>query len=135
MAWYSGNVAERDIFIWRAVGHYAPLFWIMVVFNTIAPLAFFFKKVRTNLFTLMGISILINIGMYYERYVIILTSMAHEFDPYSWGLYIGPTWVEYGILTGAFSLFFLLFFLFAKFLPSVSITEVKEDLPLPRRGE
>jgi molybdopterin-containing oxidoreductase family membrane subunit len=135
IAWYSGNAAEWDIFVWRAVGPYALQFWIMVAFNTIAPLAFFFRKVRTSLFSLMGISILITIGMYYERWVIILSSVAHEFDPYSWGRYFGPTWVEYGILIGSFSLFFLLFFLFAKFVPSVSINEVKEGLPLPRRGE
>jgi len=134
MAWYSGNVAERDIFLWRAQGPYASLFWIMIVCNSIVPLAFFFKKVRTSLFALFAISILINIGMYYERYVIILSSVAHEFDPYSWGLYIGPTWVEYGILIGSVSMFFFLFLLFAKFLPSVSMAELKESQSAPRRG-
>jgi molybdopterin-containing oxidoreductase family membrane subunit len=97
------------------------------------PLLFFIKKVRTHIVCLFIISILINVGMYYERYVIILSSVGHEFDPYSWGVYPGPTWVEYGILFGSFSLFFFLFFLFAKFLPSVSISELKEEVQPPRR--
>jgi len=127
IAWYSGNVAERGIFHWRAAGHYAPLFWLMVFCNAIAPLAFYFKKVRTFVPALLGISILINIGMWLERYVIILSSPGHEFDPYSWGVYPGPTWVEGGIMLGSFSLFFFLFLLFAKFLPTVSMTELKEE--------
>ncbi len=133
IAWYSGNEAEREIFHWRAVGHYAPFFWLMVFCNTIVPLALYFKKVRTRIVPLFIISILINIGMWYERFVIILTSPGHEYDPYSWGLYQGPTWVEYGILLGSFSLFFFLFLLFARFLPTVSMTELKEEMPVPRR--
>jgi Ni/Fe-hydrogenase subunit HybB-like protein len=135
IGWYSGNVAERGIFHWRAVGHYAPLFWTMVVCNAIVPLAFYFKRIRTSIPALFVISILINIGMYFERYVIILSSPGHEFDPYSWGLFQGPTWVEYGILLGSFSLFFFLFLLFARFLPPVSMTELKEDLPPPKRRD
>jgi molybdopterin-containing oxidoreductase family membrane subunit len=132
IAWYSGNVAERGIFHWRAVGHYAPFFWLMVFCNTVAPLALYFKKVRTSIVPLFVISLLINLGMWYERFVIILSSPAHDQDPYSWGLYFGPTWVEYGILLGSFSLFFFLFLLFARFLPTVSMTELKEELT-PRR--
>ena len=71
--------------------------------------------------------------MWFERFVIILSSPGHEFDPYSWGLYFGPTWVEYGILIGSFSLFFLLFLLFAKFLPTISMTELKDAVAAPRR--
>jgi hypothetical protein len=133
ISWYSGNVAERGIFHWRAVGHYAPLFWLMVTCNTVAPLFFYFKKIRTNVVTLFIISLLINVGMYYERYVIILSSPGHEFDPYSWSIFHGPSWVEYGILWGSFSLFFLLFLLFARVLPTVSMTELKEDMKKPRR--
>ncbi|HAA03204.1 MAG TPA: hydrogenase, partial [Syntrophobacteraceae bacterium] len=69
MAWYSGNMTERDTFLWRAIGHYAPQFWIMLVCNSILPLALFFKKVRTHLPTLIGICLLINVGMWFERYV------------------------------------------------------------------
>jgi molybdopterin-containing oxidoreductase family membrane subunit len=133
MGWYGIDVVEKDILAWRAEGHYALFFWIMVVCNAIVPLIFFFEKMRTSLISLFVISILINIGMYYERYVIILSSPGHEFDPYSWGLYFGPTLVEWGIIAGSFGIFFLLFFLFAKFLPSVSMAELKEDIEAPVR--
>jgi len=134
IAWYSGNVAEWDIFLWRATGPYAFWFWLMTAFNSVAPLGFFFKTLRTRLIPLLVIAVLIQIGMWYERFVIILSSPAHEFDPYSWGRYFGPTWVEYGILIGSFSMFFLLFLLFAKFLPSVSMSELKEEIPAPGRS-
>jgi Ni/Fe-hydrogenase subunit HybB-like protein len=133
IAWYSANKAEWDVYIWRTVGFYSPEFWLMVVCNTIAPLIFFFKRARTSLRTLFSVGILINVGMFFERYVIIISSPAHEFDPYSWGVYPHPTWVEYGIMYGSFCLFFFLFLLFAKFLPAISITEVKESLPPPMR--
>lgn len=132
MAWYSGDRVEEYTFLWRAIGHYAPQFWIMLICNSVAPLFYFFKKLRTNLVALCSIAVLINLGMWFERYVIIVGSVAHEYDPYSWGIY-SPTWVDYGILMGSFSLFLFLFFLFAKFLPAISITEVKEELEPPRR--
>lgn len=132
MAWYSGNVAERDTFLWRALGVYAPEFWVMVICNTVAPLAFFLKRFRTSIPRLFIISILVNIGMWYERFVIIIGSVAHAFDPYSWGYY-RPTWVELGIMLGSFSLFAFLFCLFAKFLPAVSMTEMKEAAAPPTR--
>jgi molybdopterin-containing oxidoreductase family membrane subunit len=133
MAWYSGNMVERDTFIWRAIGNYAPQFWVMLFCNSLAPLAFFFKRFRTSLGSLLAVSLMVNIGMWFERYVIILSSAAHEFDPYSWSSAYRPTLVELGIMLGSFSLFFFLFLLFVKFLPVVSITEVKETLPLPAR--
>jgi len=133
MAWYSGNMTERDTFIWRAIGNYAPQFWIMIICNSIVPLGFCFKKLRTSLAALFVICLLVNIGMWFERYVIILSSVAHEFDPYSWGSVFIPTWVELGIMLGSFSLFFFFFLLFVKFLPAVSITEVKETLKTPER--
>ncbi|MGA2227093.1 MAG: hydrogenase, partial [Syntrophobacteraceae bacterium] len=79
--------------------------------------------------------ILVNIGMWFERLVIIAGSEAHEYDPYSWGVYKYPSPVELGILLGSFSLFFFLFLLFAKFLPTIAITEVKEAIPVPVRKE
>ena len=133
IAWYSENVTERAIFEWRAAGNYAPSFWAMIFCNSIVPLGFFFKRLRTRMVPLFIISVLINLGMWYERYVIILSSPAHEYDPYSWGLYFGPTWVEWGILIGALCLFFLAFLLFAKFLPSVSMSEIKEEVRPPGR--
>ncbi len=132
MAWYSGNMVERDSFLWRAIGHYAPQFWVMVACNSMAPLLFFFKRIRTHTGFLLGISIFVNIGMWLERFVIIVGSMAHEYIPHAWGLYT-PTWVEISIMVGSFCLFLFLFFLFAKFAPSISIHEIKESLKPPRR--
>ncbi|MEM5786794.1 MAG: NrfD/PsrC family molybdoenzyme membrane anchor subunit [Syntrophobacteraceae bacterium] len=133
IAWYSGNLFELDQFVWRAVGEYWWQFWAMVILNTAVPLVFFAKKLRTNLPTLFTVGVLVNIGMWFERFVIILGSQAHEFDPYSWGIYTHPSWVEFGIAIGSLSMFFFLFLLFAKFLPTISITEVKEALPPPVR--
>lgn len=127
IAWYSRNPVEMDIFRYRPVGDYAVGFWIMVVCNTIIPLLFLFKQIRTTIAWLMGISILVNIGMWYERFVIIISSVSHDFIPHAWGLY-SPTIIEFGIMIGAFCLFFLLFFLFVKHMPSVSMTEMKETL-------
>ena len=127
IAWYSHNIVEMESFWWRAFGDYALEYWIMVSCNTFFPLLFLFKKIRTRIATLMIISLLVNVGMWYERFVIIIGSVAHDFIPHAWGLY-RPTWVEFGIMIGAFSLFFFLFVLFVKHLPSVSMTEMKETV-------
>ncbi len=133
MAWYSGNMFEWDTFIWRAVGNYALQFWIMVICNVLAPLLYLSRPIRRSLGWLFGIAILVNIGMWYERFVIIVGSMAHEFVPYAWGLY-SPSWVELSIMGGSFCMFFFLFLLFSKFLPTVSASEMKEALGPPLRG-
>jgi molybdopterin-containing oxidoreductase family membrane subunit len=127
LAWYSHNTVEQQSFRWRATGPYGVQFWIMVICNSIVPLLFFIKKVRRSIPWLFGISILINIGMWYERYVIIISGVAHDFMPHAWGLF-SPTMIEYGILMGSFCSFFFLFLLFVKHLPSVSMTEMKETL-------
>lgn len=127
LAWYSHNIVEQEAFRWRAFGHYSVQFWIMVICNTMVPLLFFFRKVRRSVPWLFGISILINIGMWYERFVIIIGGSAHDYMPNAWGLY-SPSLIEYGILLGSFSMFFFLFLLFVKHLPSVSMTELKEGL-------
>jgi molybdopterin-containing oxidoreductase family membrane subunit len=127
IAWYSHNTVEIETFYWRAFGDYSLEYWIMVICNTMIPLLFLFKKVRTNLRMLFVISIIVNIGMWYERFVIIIGSVAHDFLPHAWGLY-RPTLIEYGIMIGSFCLFFFLFVLFVKHMPSVSMTEMKETL-------
>ena len=134
IAWYSGNIYEQEIMKYRVIGDYAVYFWIMVIFNTLVPLLFFFKKMRTSIVSLFVISILINIGMWFERFVIIVTSLAHEYIPYSWGHY-KPTWVEIVILVGSFAFFAFLFLLFVKVLPAVSISEMKEQLKPLKKGE
>ncbi len=133
IAAYSGNQWEQAIFAFRPFGTYAWAFWTMVSFNTLVPLLFLFRRFRTSIVSLMVITILINIGMWFERFVIIVTSLAHDFLPYAWGNY-APSVVEFGILAGSFAWFFLFFLLFIKHMPSVSMTEVKEVLPPPEKG-
>ena len=127
LAWYSHNIVEQESFRWRAVGEYSLAFWIMVICNSVVPLLFFFRKVRRTIPWLFGISILINIGMWYERFVIIIGGVAHDFMPNAWGTY-SPSIIEYGVLLGSFSLFFFFFLLFVKHMPSVSMTEMKESV-------
>ena len=98
---------------------------MMVIYNTMVPLLFFFRKIRRSIPLLFGISILVNIGMWFERFVIIVGSVAHDFIPHAWGHY-SPTGIEYGIFLGSFCLFFLLFILFVKHMPSMTMAELKE---------
>ena len=126
LAWYSNNIVEQESFRWRAFGHYSLQFWIMVICNSVVPLLFFIRGVRRSIPLLFILSILINIGMWYERFVIIIGGVAHDFMPNAWGTY-SPTIIEYGILVGSFSMFFFLYLLFVKHLPSVSMTEMKES--------
>ncbi|MFQ5847243.1 MAG: NrfD/PsrC family molybdoenzyme membrane anchor subunit [Candidatus Methylomirabilales bacterium] len=133
IAWYSNNVPEWQHFLFQVTGEYAVPFWIMIIFNSLVPLLFFVKRIRTSTPWLFGIAILINIGMWMERFVIIVGSLAHEYNPYSWGLYF-PTWVDLSITLGSFAWFFFWFLLFAKLLPVVSIVEVKEELPPPMKA-
>jgi Ni/Fe-hydrogenase subunit HybB-like protein len=134
IAWYSNNIPEWQHFTFQITGEYAIPFWIMILFNSLVPLLFFIKPIRTSTPWLFGIAVLINIGMWMERFVIIVSSLAHEYDPYSWGLF-SPTWVDISITAGSFAWFFLWFLLFAKLLPVVSIVEVKEELPPPMMGQ
>jgi Ni/Fe-hydrogenase subunit HybB-like protein len=127
IAWYSHNSVEIETFRWRAFGDYSLEYWIMVTCNTIIPLLFLFKKVRTQVRWLFVISLFVNVGMWFERFVIIVGSVAHDFIPYAWGLY-KPSGIEFGIMVGSFCLFFFLFVLFVKHMPSVSMTEMKETV-------
>lgn len=132
IAWYSGNVFERQTFLFRVIGYYAPLFWVMCFCNVAAPLLFFIRAVRRNTVSLFAIAILINIGMWLERFVIICGSMSRDYIPYAWGNY-WPNWVDWSITFGSFCLFFFLFLLFVKFLPAIAMTEVKEEVKPPMR--
>lgn len=133
IAWYSQNVVEMETFRWRAVGTYSFAFKIMVVCNTIVPLLLFMKRIRRSIPWLFGISILVNIGMWYERFVIIIGSVAHDFMPHAWGTY-SPSIIEFGIMLGSFCIFFFLFLLFVKHLPSISMTEMKESIAKENQG-
>jgi molybdopterin-containing oxidoreductase family membrane subunit len=128
MAWYSGNLYERFTFWSRATGPYAWAFWIMVFCNVVVPQIFWSKKLRSHIAVMFVASILINIGMWFERYVIIVSSLSQDFLPSSWQ-YFKPTIYDIGMLIGSFGIFLTLFLLFVRFLPMVAMSEVKAVLP------
>lgn len=132
MAWYSGNPAEWGQYYYRITGEYAIFYWIMIVCNVVIPIPLWFKSVRRNLKILFIMSIFINIGMWFERFNIIVISLSHGFDPAAWGIY-KPSWVEVGITVGSFAWFLMFFLMFLKTLPAVSIAEMKEILPVPKK--
>jgi molybdopterin-containing oxidoreductase family membrane subunit len=126
LAFYSGNIFETVHFTYRIAGDYWYMWALMILCNSILPLTLFVKKLRRSLVWLFILSLFVNVGMWCERFVIIVTSLAKEYDPYSWGTYT-PSIVEVGITIGSFGLFFTLFLVFCKVLPVLSITEVKEQ--------
>jgi len=128
MAWYSGNAYEGFTFVNRAFGPYWWGYWIMVSCNVLSPQIFWFKKARRNLPLVFIMSIFVNIGMWFERFVIVVTSLNRDFLPSSWH-YFSPTWVDVLTLMGSFGLFFTLFMLFCRYLPQVALSEVKNVMP------
>ncbi|MCP5107069.1 MAG: polysulfide reductase NrfD [bacterium] len=108
LAWYSGNIFEATVFKYRMMGHYKYFFWLMMFCNVLLPLSLFFKKLRRNIKYLFVLSLFVNVGMWLERFNIIVTSLAKEFNPYSWGTYT-PSLVELGITIGSFGMFFTFF--------------------------
>ncbi len=128
IAWYSQVPEEGFVFLNRAVGPYAWAYWTMITCNVISPQLFWFKKIRTNIVALFILSIFINIGMWFERFVIVITSLHRDYLPSSWDMYY-PTFWDISLFLGSFGLFFTLFFLFIKFVPIVSIAEIKAVLP------
>jgi Ni/Fe-hydrogenase subunit HybB-like protein len=128
IAWYSGAPYERFAFINRAIGPLAWGFWIMVTCNVLVPQLFWFRKIRNHLLIVWILSILVNVGMWFERFVIIVISLHRDFLPSSWGYYL-PTWVDVTTFVGTFGLFFTMFLLFMRFLPMVAISEVKGVTP------
>jgi len=128
MAWYSGYEYESFAFINRATGPYAWAYWIMISCNVISPQFFWFKQFRRSIPVMFVISIFVNIGMWFERFVITVTSLHRDFLPSSWD-YFKPTWVDLCTFLGTFGLFFTLFLLFLRFLPMIAIAEVKMGMP------
>ncbi|MEE2639288.1 MAG: NrfD/PsrC family molybdoenzyme membrane anchor subunit [Planctomycetota bacterium] len=128
IAWYGGNPYEQFAFINRAFGPYYWAYWTMVSCNVLVPQLFWFKKCRTNPWIMVAICIFVNIGMWFERFVITITSLSRDFLPSSWA-YFTPTPVDIMMLVGSFGLFFTLFTLFCRFLPMVAISEVKGVMP------
>jgi molybdopterin-containing oxidoreductase family membrane subunit len=123
-AWYGGNAAEQFVFVNRAIGPYAPAFWTMVVCNAVVPQLLWLRRVRASTAALLTVSVLINIGMWCERFVIIVTSLHRSYLPSSWVMYY-PTAIEVGTLVGTFGLFFTCFLFFIRLLPMIATWEVK----------
>ncbi|MDR3669057.1 MAG: polysulfide reductase NrfD [Ignavibacteriaceae bacterium] len=128
MAWYSGNHFEQFVFLNRAFGPYAWAYWTMISCNVLLPQLFWVRKIRRSIPMMLFIVIFVNVGMWFERFVIIVTSLHRDFLPSSWRMYT-PTLVDLGILLGSFGLFFTLVLLFTRSLPVVSMAEVKAVIP------
>jgi molybdopterin-containing oxidoreductase family membrane subunit len=126
ISWYSGDTYERQFAFWRATGWIAPLFWALPICNVLAPLAFLWKRLRRSLPALLVVSILVNIGMWLERLVIIAGSTSHDFLPHNWHAY-APRPIEISITLASFAFFLFCFFVFTRLAPTVSISDVKED--------
>ncbi|MBM3473775.1 MAG: hydrogenase [Armatimonadetes bacterium] len=131
MAWYGGDLVERQSVVLRATGPYAPYFWTMTALNAVLPLALFRKRVRTSLVALFAIGLLINVGMWLERYVIIVGSLANDFMPSAWFTY-RPSWVELSIAVGAGCFFLFMLLVTLRVIPAVAVSESK---PEPRLAE
>lgn len=133
IAWYSGNPYEQYAFLNRVKGPYGWAYAIMVTCNLVVPQLLWSKKNRRNLVLLFILSILVNIGMWFERFVIIVISLHRDFLPSSWAMYT-PTIIEFGTLIGTFGFFFTCFLLFIRLLPMIAMWEVKGVLGGSRHG-
>jgi molybdopterin-containing oxidoreductase family membrane subunit len=128
IAWYSGSIYERFAFTNRVFGPYGWSYWVMVSCNVLVPQLLWFRKIRRTVALLYPIVLLVNVGMWFERFVIIVTSLHRDYLPSSWD-YFSPTWVDVGLLVGSFGLFLSLLLLFCRFLPTVAVAETKAILP------
>ena len=128
IAWYSDSHYEKFHFLNRMGGPYWWAWGMMTFCNVVAPQFLWSRKLRSNLLVVMLVVMCVNVGMWFERFVIIVTSLHRDFLPSSWGMYM-PTWVDIGMFAGSFGLFFTMFLLFCRFLPMVAMAEVKTVMP------
>jgi len=124
-AWYSGEAYERTMMVERALGPYAWMFWVMLACNCGVLQLLWLRSVRRNMPLLFIVAVIINIGMWLERYVIVVSGPSRDFLPSAWGEQ-SLTWLDYGILFGSLGTFFALVFLFIRILPAITIFEVEE---------
>jgi molybdopterin-containing oxidoreductase family membrane subunit len=134
IAWYSGNLYEQFAFANRAFGPFWWSYFAMVTCNVLVPQAFWFQKVRRNPILVFVLCIFINIGMWFERFVIIATSLARSFLPGQWS-YFTPTRYDVGLFVGTLGLFFTLFLLFFRYVPVIAMSEVKGAMPEAHAGK
>lgn len=131
IAWYSGVEYEKYAFVNRAFGPYWWSYWIMMSCNVIIPQVFWFKKLRRHIPTMFVVSIFVNIGMWFERFVITVTSLHRDFLPANWGMF-NFTFYDFGVIIGSFGMFFTLFLLYLRVLPMVAMSEVKPVVEVGR---
>jgi molybdopterin-containing oxidoreductase family membrane subunit len=134
MAWYSGNGYEIFMQRNRMLGPYAPIYWIMLACNVLVPQVLWFHRARSNVPLLFVIALMVNAGMWMERYVIVVTSLHRDFLPSSWGMYAGTMW-DWATFIGTIGLFVALLFLFLRLLPMISIFEMRELVSETEGGE
>jgi len=134
MGWYSANLYERYMVLNRMTGPYWKAYWALIFCNVIAPNTLWIKNLRTSVPYLFVISLVVSVGMWLERFVIIVTSLHRDFLPSSWGMY-SPTFFDYSGFVGTLGLFATLLFLFVRFLPAISIFEMRTILPGAEPGE
>jgi Ni/Fe-hydrogenase subunit HybB-like protein len=128
MGWYSGNPFEMSMILNRFEGPYAPLYWMLIFCNVVAVQALWFQRVRQSTAALFVVSIIVSIGMWLERFIIVPVSLSHDFLPSSWGMYY-PTFWDWSTFVGTIGLFVSLLFLFVRVLPMISIFEMRTLLP------
>lgn len=128
MAWYSGNPYEEYMLLNRLQGPYAPMYWALILCNVLTPQLLWFRKVRNSVAALFAIAMVVSVGMWLERYVIIVVSLHRDFLPSSWGMYSGTVF-DWSMFLGTIGLFLGLMFLFIRFLPMISIFEMRTILP------
>jgi len=124
-AWYSAEIFERYMMMNRMFGPYGWMYWILILFNILIPQALWIRRLQTKPWVLFLIAIAVNIGMWLERYVIVVVSLHRDFMPSAWGMYSGTVF-DYGVLVGTIGLFVALLFLFIRLLPMISIFEMRE---------
>jgi Ni/Fe-hydrogenase subunit HybB-like protein len=133
IAWYSADKFEMFVPWNRMAGPYGAVYWALILCNVIIPQALWFKGVRTNVYALFVLAIIVNVGMWLERFVIVVTSLHRDFLPSSWGNY-SPTFWDWSTFLGTIGLFLTLLFLFVRFLPMISIAEMRAILPEAKVG-
>jgi molybdopterin-containing oxidoreductase family membrane subunit len=128
MAWYSGNEFERYVTLNRMLGPYGWMYWLLLVCNVAVPQLFWFRQMRTSPVALWIVALIVLLGMWLERYMIIITALHRDYLPSSWGMYSGTAW-DWATFLGTLGLFTFLLFLFLRFLPMISIFEMRAQLP------
>jgi molybdopterin-containing oxidoreductase family membrane subunit len=133
MSWYSGNEFERFVAVNRAIGPYGWLYWFLIATNLVIPQALWSARVRKNVPAIFAIALCVNVGMWLERFIIVITSLHRDFLPSSWGMYYPTIW-DWATYLGTIGLFVMLFFVFVRLLPMISMFEIKQIIDKPEVG-